>query len=347
MKVVFYLHKVYPKKGKDDLSLRSFELILKILKNRFKLVPLHELLSSPPSSKPTAAITFDDGYADNFVYAYPILKKHSVPAHLFISTDRISCEEKVRPTLKDYWEGKVSFNELQAPLSMGSSHAQYLRGNRNDYLTWSELNLMKDLFTFGSHGHTHLQLPYHHLPTDFYDGKNFHWTMLLYSEEHFKGLPRFKTKSALAVRAFYPSETLIRLCRDFPKGVRNWKTALRKQLKGMKLEELGRYETEEEARKRVEEELTTSKSLIEKNLGVEVDTFSWPFGHYDSRFLSLARSFYPFIFTTKRGTLEGKPEYSLPRVPLGKDFFTALGRAITFSTPLYKIYGKLKRRKSV
>lgn len=40
----------------------------------------------------TVVITFDDGYRDNFIFAYPVLKKYNFPATIFVITDFIDRE---------------------------------------------------------------------------------------------------------------------------------------------------------------------------------------------------------------------------------------------------------------
>ena len=343
-KVVFYLHRVYPKGGIDDLSLKSFTKVLSLIESRFRIVPLYELLEGEGKGN-LASITFDDGYFDNWVYAYPILKRKGLKAHLFITSGRIREDSTVRPNLFDYWDGKVSFSQLGNPTSMGNCHLRFFKeGDKREFLSWEELSLMGDVFTFGAHGLTHGKLPVAPDILDFYDGENFHWEYLSYGGELFLGKPRFKSKSSLYGRSFIPSSELLSLCKTFPK-FKGWKSSLRDKLKEFRL---GRFEEEAEAESRIEKELIESSRLIEEKLGVKVNTFSWPFGHYTSLSANIASKFYTYIFTTKRGVINGNATFTeLPRVPLGKDLFTALGRVLTFSTPLYRIYRKVKKEKSL
>ena len=73
----------------------KFEAQLDCLMRTFDIVPLAavpRLLRTGPT-RATAAITFDDGFLNNFEVAFPILRRASVPAAVFICPDFVNSEE--------------------------------------------------------------------------------------------------------------------------------------------------------------------------------------------------------------------------------------------------------------
>ena len=72
----------------------NFRSQMLFLKKTFPVVRFEENWAKVP--KPAIAITFDDGYADNFLEALPILEEVGVPATFFVSTGTIG-------TSKEFW----------------------------------------------------------------------------------------------------------------------------------------------------------------------------------------------------------------------------------------------------
>jgi len=104
-----------------SVSVEAFERQMHFLKeHHYNVIPLEELGNLirekkriPPKS---VALTFDDGYKDNYSLAFPILKKYNFPATFFIIIKEV---------------GRAA----------------------NDRLSWEEILLMQGsgLITFGSH----------------------------------------------------------------------------------------------------------------------------------------------------------------------------------------------------
>ena len=79
------------------ISQRMFEHHLDLLCKQYRLISLDELEeegdSGKGSGRPTAAITFDDGYRDVYYNAYPILKRKGIPAAVFVVTGLVGTDE--------------------------------------------------------------------------------------------------------------------------------------------------------------------------------------------------------------------------------------------------------------
>lgn len=80
-----------------SITPHNFERQIQYLTRRFKVVSLQELVKHIQSQYSTLddyiAITFDDGYRDNYTNAYPILKKYKVPATIFLTTGFIGTDK--------------------------------------------------------------------------------------------------------------------------------------------------------------------------------------------------------------------------------------------------------------
>jgi peptidoglycan/xylan/chitin deacetylase (PgdA/CDA1 family) len=76
----------------ETVRLSDFEKQIQFLSKIFRMITISQLLeeiNSDTLQPNTICVTFDDGYRDNYLYAYPILKKYEVPATIFLATGAI------------------------------------------------------------------------------------------------------------------------------------------------------------------------------------------------------------------------------------------------------------------
>src|SRR3954447_27034070 len=92
VQILFY-HRVADDHSNDwTMSTRSFARQVRWLRSRFDIVSLSEAqarIASGRNQRPTACITFDDGYGDNRRSAIPLLLRHRIPFTYFISTNHV------------------------------------------------------------------------------------------------------------------------------------------------------------------------------------------------------------------------------------------------------------------
>ncbi|NIO19537.1 MAG: polysaccharide deacetylase family protein [Candidatus Aenigmarchaeota archaeon] len=104
--------------------------------HHYRVAPLEEIVNgvihSQKVNRKTLAITFDDGYEDHFLYAYPVLEKYSFPATIFLTVNRIN----------GYWESEKALGGKIKGLS------------RDQILEMQNAGLIQ----FGSHGYSHNSL---------------------------------------------------------------------------------------------------------------------------------------------------------------------------------------------
>ena len=125
-----------------------FALQMEYVKRHYNVISCRELFAALRNEKDLppypAIITFDDGYHDNLAHAYPVLKRHGLPAIIFLATDYIG---KSIPFYWDYAAYCFSQTRLNSlPLSARETVFWYDNVSRNKAVSrWiNSVKLMPD-----------------------------------------------------------------------------------------------------------------------------------------------------------------------------------------------------------
>ena len=90
-------HRVIPYE-KDAYQIKvkpeTFDNHIKFLSENYPIIKFDDDWSD--INEDSIVVTFDDGYMDNYLYAYPILKKYQVPATIFVTSGNIG-------TNREFW----------------------------------------------------------------------------------------------------------------------------------------------------------------------------------------------------------------------------------------------------
>ncbi len=92
------------------VSPQNFAKQIRFLKEKFNVISIDELVAAIVSGKfshNSVCITFDDGYADNYIHAKPILEKYNCAATFFIATAFIN-------KTKSFWWDELEMIFLQS-----------------------------------------------------------------------------------------------------------------------------------------------------------------------------------------------------------------------------------------
>lgn len=77
------------------VSSSTFETNIKQLIKKYRFTTIENLLLNQieNTKKRYCILTFDDGWLDNYLYAFPILKKYNIPATIFLTVDYIGSKK--------------------------------------------------------------------------------------------------------------------------------------------------------------------------------------------------------------------------------------------------------------
>jgi peptidoglycan/xylan/chitin deacetylase (PgdA/CDA1 family) len=187
--VILMYHRVLPQAATASsfvqpgmyVTPQTFERHLQFLTAHFEVLGIGQLLQAWSSralrdDARYCAITFDDGWIDNYQHAYPLLRAYNVPATIFLPTDYVGSRERLWPDRlgcllrrrgigsPEEWNSTIerakTLPDEQRTLLIDTIAATVGEGPaERRFLDWDEAREMsRHGIAFGSHTATHANL---------------------------------------------------------------------------------------------------------------------------------------------------------------------------------------------
>lgn len=245
----------------------------------------------------SVVLTFDDGYLDNWVYVYPLLKRAGWKGTVYVNPEFVDPGEELRPTLEDVWSGRCAMNDLQT----------------QGFLNWAEIEKMDrdGVLEIASHSMSHTWYPTAADVQDFHrpglDTPWLGWNARPERKSFYRvedqseytpwGTPIHTNGRSLGIRQFFPDHDVAVATVEHVKArggqaffsKNNW----REELISIAQEAdqgRGREETDAEMTVRFEYEINEASRIIDARLGRRVKHFCWPGGAYCDEAWSIAEA---------------------------------------------------------
>lgn len=299
-----------------ELFARQLE---RLSRKGYHAATLDEAVASAAAGKPSRArrvvLTFDDGYLDNWVYVYPLLKRAGWRGLVYINPEFVDPGQEPRPTLEDVWAGRCAETDLQT------------RG----FMNWAELEIIdrSQVLQVGCHSMSHTWYPTDPQVVDFHrpdlstpwlawnarpDRKPFY---LGEDQSGFVpyGTPIQRHGRSLGIRRYFPDPAQNAAVVDHvaKHGGGDFFTteSWREVLADLALRAdrgQGRFETDEELRSRYHYEIVEAKRILEDRLGRTIQHFCWPGGAYTDESWAIAAAAGFRTLTVKRDDPRRRPD---------------------------------------
>lgn len=286
---------------------QCFEAQLRVIKRKgYSTISLKQLegymLYGEEIPKKSIAITFDDGYADIWIYAYPLLKKHGMCATVFINPDFVDPRD-----------------------DLNAQHGSDAFLNPSGFLSWPEIQKMdRDGVVYSeSHALTHTWYPISPKIIDFrHPDDSYLWMTwnefpekkhtLQFDNPKLKklGEPVYAHEKSLLSPRYFPNPLIRTHLIDYVQkqggtdffSNPNWRNLLFEEVAKLQSSNhsQGTVETTQAYHDRITHELSSSKEILEAKLGREISFLCWPGGSATSIGMEIAQNTGYRLFNTAR-----------------------------------------------